>query len=540
MRRTITFTIVGLLAVALLVGAIFLWKPNGTAASENKGGDAQRAERKVLYWVDPMHPAYKSNKPGKAPDCGMDLVPVYEGQDAGENFPQGTINISSQRQQLIGVTYGIVEREALSHSIRAVGKITFDETKTARIHPRIEGWIEKVFVDFTGKEVRRGDALLSIYSPELVASQQELLIAVRGREYLGGSKLTEVSDNAVSLYNAARERLRLFEISEEQIAEVEKTRKPIRALTLYAPTGGFVLARNAYEKQRVGPDTELYQIADLSTVWALIDVYEYEAPMMSMGMPVDLRLSYMPGRIFRGRVNYIYPQVDATTRTLKVRLEVPNPRMELKPDMFVEAEIKMDHGRQLMVPTEAVLDSGVEQTVFVAHDGGYFEPRKVKLGAKFGDRVEVLGGLKAGEKIVTSGNFLIDSESKLKSGTDAMGSGAHGSHGGPPANDPKPKDAPKQSPKPVDDHSGHTASPPPAEDHSSHQTNVPAAVQDHSGHRVTAPAAPTNTGHEGHGGTQVKPQPARPQNPAKPADHSGHGAAPEANPHANHGPGGQS
>lgn len=439
-----------LLVLLLAAAAYWVWRSGTSKLATSVKGEP---ERKVLYWIDPMHPAYKSDKPGKAPDCGMDLVPVYDDEASQAQRPEGAIQITSQRQQLIGVTSAPVKYERVSHTIRAVGKVTFDETKVSRVHPRIEGWIEKVFVDFTGKEVKKGDPLLSIYSPELLATQQELLIAIKGKESLGDSKLEGISDNSISLYTAAKERLRLLDISDQQIAEVERTKQPIRALILHAPNSGFVLNRNAYERQKVGPETELYQIADLTTVWAIIDVFEYEAPMMKLGMPVDIHLSYMPGSLIRGKINYIYPQVDPTTRTLKVRVEIANPRFLLKPEMFVEAELKMDHGRQLMVPANAVLDSGLEQTVFVAHDDGYFEPRKVKVGAKFGDTVEILTGLKEGEKIVTSGNFLIDSESKLKSGTESMG-GGHSGHA--PATPPPAKPQPKKAaPQAQPDHSGH-------------------------------------------------------------------------------------
>lgn len=443
-----------LIVVAVAVLIFVTWRNKPT--NQRSSGAATSSDQKILYWVDPMHPAYKSDKPGTAPDCGMDLVPVYESESASSTKPVGTVEINAQKQQLIGVMYATVAFERVTHTIKAVGKISFDETKITRVHPRFEGWIEKVYADFTGKHVKKGEPLLTLYSPELLASQQELLIASKGKDYLGKSTLTGVSDNATSLYNSARERLRLFEISDEQIAEVERTRKPIRALTLFVPNSGFVLSRNAYERQKIGTDTELYQIADLSTVWAVVDVYEYEAPMMKVGMPVDLRLSYMPDSLFRGRINYIYPQVDPATRTLKVRVEVPNPRLSLKPEMFVEAELKMDHGRALMVPSSAVLDSGMEQTIFVAHENGYFEPRKVKLGAKFGDRFEVISGLKDGERIVTSGNFLIDSESKLKSGTEGMT--GHSGHTPEPT---RPAPAPKQKPqeperkKPTPGHEGH-------------------------------------------------------------------------------------
>lgn len=463
-----SYIAIAVVGIGLAAGAwVYTAQGNGAAAAE----DSAHAQRKVLYWVDPMHPAYKSDKPGKAPDCGMDLVPVYEGQAANTSFPEGTVQIDTGKQQLIGVKYGIVDYEPVTHTIQAVGKVSFDETRIARIHPRIEGWIEKVFVDFTGKQVKKGEPLISLYSPELLATQRELLIAARAQESLGKSELQGVADNANSLLESARERLRLYDISDAQIAELERTRTPVRALNLYSPMDGFVLARNAYEKQKVGPDAELYTIADLSTVWVIADVYEYEMPMMQLGMPATVTLSYLPGRIFRGKVSYIYPQLDATTRTLKVRIEVPNPAMALKPDMFAQVAIEMDHGRELLIPAEAVLDSGNQQVVFVAHDGGYFEPRKVQLGSKFKDRYVVLNGLMAGERIVTSGNFLIDSESQLKSATGGAAGHGHGTE--------TPKETPKETPEPrnpaADEHRQHTAPAPqpprsetPQVDHSQH------------------------------------------------------------------------
>lgn len=476
-----TYIALTVIAVGFVAGVwLFTARVNGASSEQASSGTA---DRKVLYWVDPMHPAYKSDKPGKAPDCGMDLVPVYEEQAAGATFPEGTVQISSTKQQLIGVTYGTVTREPVTHNIRTVGKVTFDETRIARIHPRIEGWIEKVFVDFTGKEVKKGEPLISIYSPELLATQRELLIATRAREYLDTSTVAGVADNARSLLESARERLRLFDINDEQIAELERTRKPLQALVLYAPMNGFVLARNAYERQKVGPETELYALADFSSVWVIADVYEYEAPMIQLGMPVVVTLSYMPESRFRGRVSYIYPQLDATTRTLKVRVEVPNPVMALKPDMFAQVEMQMDHGKELLVPAEAVLDSGNQQVVFVAHEGGYFEPRKVELGSKFQDRYVVLSGLREGERIVTSGNFLIDSESQLKSAAGGMG--GHG-HGGAA---PKGATPTLQTPDPKrEDHQQHRPTP---------QSQVPQPTlpaEDHSRHGATSGS------HEGHDG----------------------------------------
>ena len=399
--------------------------PEGHAATSTA---KPSGERKILYWVDAMNPAHRSDKPGKAPD-GMDLVPVYADESPpNEGFPPGTVQISSRKQQLIGVRYGEVLNQPISKSIRTVGRIAYDETRIIRIQPKIEGWIEKVYVDFAGKLVKKNQPLISIYSPELVSTQQEFLISIRAKDTLKDSPVKEIASNALSLYESARERLRLWDISEGEIREIERRGVPTKTLTLYAPSDGFVLTRNAFEKQRITPDTELYTIADLSTVWVLAEVYEYEMPMIKLGQEATMTLSYFPGESFLGKVTYIYPQLDPATRTLKVRIDLRNPGFKLKPDMYADVCLKIDYGRQLSIPEQAVLDSGTEQIVFVAHEGGYLEPRKVQLGAKIDDRFIVLSGLESGEKIVTSGNFLVDSESQIKSALGAMGGAGHSDH----------------------------------------------------------------------------------------------------------------
>ncbi|HEY9434990.1 MAG TPA: efflux RND transporter periplasmic adaptor subunit [Blastocatellia bacterium] len=437
--------------------------------SSTPGGQARR----VLYWVDPMHPAYKSDKPGKAPDCGMDLVPVYEngtGQFAAD-LPEGAFRISPEKQQLIGVQYGEADYKAVFKTLRAVGRLTYDETKIARIHTKIDGWIEQVYVDFTGKLVKKGQPLITIYSPELLQTQQEFLLARRGRDELAESPFREAVNASESLFQAARKRLELWDVSEAQIDELEKSGKPTKTLTLYAPADGFVLTRNTFAKQRVTPETELYAIADLSTIWVMADLYEYEAAEIKAGQTADVTLSYYPGRSYRGKVTYIYPQLDNTTRTLKARVELPNPQFMLKPDMFANVELKIDYGKRLIVPQEAVMDSGAEQLVFVAHEGGYFEPRKVQIGAKVDNTFIVLGGLKAGERVVTSANFLIDSESKLKSAAGGMGMPGHGGgHGGAPAGG---KPSPQTGPE---DHSQHQQRQQP-------QAKPQKKTTDHSGHQ---------------------------------------------------------
>lgn len=441
-----------------------------TPSTESSGN---KNERKILYWQDPMNPANRSDKPGKAPD-GMDLVPVYAEAGNQPEMPPGTVKINPAKQQLIGVTYSEVTSDALAHTIRAVGRVAYDETKLTHIHTKIDGWIEKVFVDFTGKLVAKGQPIISFYSPDLVSTQQEYLLALKAKNYLGESEYREIATSTNALFEASKKRLLLWDIPEAEIKQIEERGEPLRTLTLYAPNDGFVLTRNAFERQRVTPEMELYTLADLSRVWVLADIYEYEIPSIKLGQSATVTFSAFPGETYRGKVAYISPQLDNLTRTLKVRVELPNPKFRLKPDMYANVELQIDYGIQLSIPEAAVLDSGSEQTVFVALDGGYFEPRKVQLGAKVGNRSIVRAGLRAGEKIVTSGNFLIDSESRLKSATGGMAGMNHG--------EPQDKGKPNP-PNPPGDSSGPASMP--GMDHS--QPKSPAPVREkkpvnHSGH----------------------------------------------------------
>jgi Cu(I)/Ag(I) efflux system membrane fusion protein len=378
-------------------------------------------KRKVLYWYDPMHPAYKSDKPGIAPDCGMKLVPKYADEvEAMKNMAPGTVMLTPEKQQLIGVRTTEVRRQRLDRTLRTSGRIEADETKIARIHVKIDGWVEKVYVDYEGKLVKKGQPLFTIYSPELVSTQQEYLIARRGESYLSKSPYREAAEGAETLLRAARERLRLWDISDDQIKKLEETGQVSRTMTLYSPINGFVMHRNLYEQTRITPETELYEIADLSIIWVYADIYEYEIPYVHLGQAATMTLSYYPERTYAGHVSYVYPTVDPKTRTAKVRLEFPNPNFDLKPDMYADVQLTIDYGVQTLVPGEAVLDSGLRQMVFVAKPGGYFEPRQVKVGPRLDDQYVILSGLKPGETIVSSGTFLIDSESRLSSATGGM------------------------------------------------------------------------------------------------------------------------
>jgi RND family efflux transporter MFP subunit len=378
-------------------------------------------QRKILYWYDPMHPQYKSDKPGIAPDCNMELVPRYADEPAGDAAP-GTVTISTEKQQLIGVRTAEVKRENLQRDLRTTGLITTDESKIAHIHVKVNGFVEQVFVDFVGQMVKKGQPVFTLYSPDLLATQEEYLIAKRAQKAMGNSQFAEVAQGSESLLRSARQRLKLWDISDEQINKLDETGEVSHTLTFYSPITGFVTDRKAFPHTSVNPDTELYTIADLSTVWVNADIYEYEVPYVKVGQRAEMRLSYYPGKSWNGRVTFIYPTVDPVTRTVKVRLEFPNPNLQLKPQMFADVQLKLSYGNQVVVPQEAVLDSGTQQRVFVAREGGAFEPRNITIGPKLNGKVVVLSGLKPGESVVTSGNFLIDSESQL---TSAMGGMQH-------------------------------------------------------------------------------------------------------------------
>jgi RND family efflux transporter MFP subunit len=403
--------LLALIAVALVfVFGFGYGRWYSTRPAEAKSG------RRILYYVDAMHPWYKSDKPGIAPDCGMKLEPVYAGETPpaanGEGPPPNTMLIGQDKQQLIGVRYGQAEWVTEGQTIPAAGRVAADETQISRVHSKVEGWIEHVSADFTGQLIQKGQPLLTLYSPEMLASQQELLLALKARDLMRHSSLAESAGNSDSLVDAARRRLELWDLQGEQVAEVERTGKPIKSITLYAPSAGYLTARNAFPGQKITPETELYAITDLSRVWVVADVFESDAPQVRLGQ--GARIVLPGGAALSARVSYVQPQIDPATRTLKVRLDVPNPEMRLRPDMFVDVEMPLGSARRLMVPADAVLDSGATKTIFMDRGNGYLEPRQVETGQRIGDRVEIVKGLAPGERIVTSGTFLLNSESQMK------------------------------------------------------------------------------------------------------------------------------
>ena len=337
-----------------------------------------------------------------------------------QEVASGTVQISPERQQLIGVKIGTVEIKPLEKVIRTVGRVDYDEKRLTTISPKIGGWIEDLFVDFTGRFVQQGEPLLTLYSPELVSTQEEYLLALRAKKELVKSPFSEIASSGNSLAESARRRLKLWDITDDQIKALEESGQPKKTVILYSPFSGIVLEKVAYKGMNVMPGMALFKLADLSIVWLYADIYEYELPFIRLGQQASIQLSYLQGENFTGKAIYIYPSLNPETRTAKVRFEIPNPHGKLKPEMYANVEIKVHLGRKLTVPEGAIIDTGIRQLAIIDKGSGYFEPREVKVGAKVDNYYEVIKGLKAGERVVTSANFLIDSESNLKEAVGGM------------------------------------------------------------------------------------------------------------------------
>ena len=384
------------------------------AADQPKPG-----ERQILYYQDAMNPSHHSDKPGLAPD-GMKLVPVYASGTPAAALPPGGVEISSARQQMMGVTTAKAEYRSLDQTIRSVGQVAMDETRLVHVHVRTSGWIKKVFVDYAWEQVKQGDPLFTFYSPDLLATEQEYVLALKARDSLAKSSFPEIAKAGASLLEAARRRLELWDLAEEEIQELEHSGKPTHDITIYSPATGYVVDRKAFPNQYVNPEMDIYQLVDLSSIWAEGEIYESDAPAVSLGQSAVLTTEALPNAALRGRLTFISPTVKPDTRTITVRMEFPNPGMKLKPGMFVNVELHRGLGRRLTVPVDAVLDSGVHQRVFVDRGKGGFEPRTVTVGTRTGDYAVILSGLRAGELVVTRANFLIDSESNLRQSVEGM------------------------------------------------------------------------------------------------------------------------
>ncbi len=329
-----------------------------------------------------------------------------------------TVEIPLDKQQMIGVKTVEATVKPLEKNIRTVGRVEYDETKLATVNTKIEGWIEKLYVDYTGRYVKRGEPLVEVYSPELYATQQELVNALKwkgsARAEQGERVAQFLSKDADAVIEAARLRLKLWDITDEQLRRIEEIKAPVRTLTIYSPVNGYVVEKMAIQGMRVMPGEKLFDIADLSTVWVIADIYEYELPFIKEGLPARISLSYYPDKAFSSKIEYIYPTLADRTRTAKIRLSIQNPDNELKPQMFTHIEIRIGLGPKLIIPQDSIIDTGTRQIVYVDKGEGYFEPREIKIGLRANDMVEVIAGLKEGERVAASGTFLIDSEAVLK------------------------------------------------------------------------------------------------------------------------------
>lgn len=334
--------------------------------------------------------------------------------------PSNRVTIAPERLQTIGVKFQEAARRPLDKLIRTVGRVEIDERLVGRVNLKFEGWIEELRVSAIGDHVKKDQVLFAIYSPDLVATQEEYLLALQSYRELGKSEFPEVSRGAKELLEATRRRLQLWDIKENHIQDLERTGKVLRTLPIHSPVTGTVIRMEARAGTFVTPGTELYFIADLSHIWILADIYEYELPYVKVGQGATVTLSYDPDTKLHGHVGFIYPTIDPKTRTAKVRFELENPNEKLKPDMYANVELTIPLGTRLAVPRDAILESGERQLLFIHHGGGQLEWRNVTLGAKAGGWVEVREGLQEGEHVVTAANFLIDSESQLKAAVGGM------------------------------------------------------------------------------------------------------------------------
>jgi Cu(I)/Ag(I) efflux system membrane fusion protein len=383
----------------------------------NKLPVSTSSDQQVLFYRNPMDPSVTSPTPAKDA-MGMDYVPVYKEDVRDLNTSSGSVEIDGITVQNIGVRTAKAVQTTLSHTVRAVGRVTYDEERMVHLHPKTEGWIEKLHVDKTGQWVKKDTDLLSIYSPQLVASQQEYILALNNLKVLKKSPIEDIRYGAEQLLKSSRERLKLLDVPAHQLRALDRSQKIKKSIHIHAPAGGIVMKIGAREGQFVTPATEIYMIADLRKVWVYAGIYEYELPWVRQGDSVEMQLAGIPGKIFKGHLAFIYPYAEAKTRTIKVRLVFDNPDLLLKPEMF--AEVTIHAGKQVnavVIPSEAVIRSGSRNQVFVVRAPGKFEPRLVTLGLASNGKVAVLEGVKPGEEVVTSAQFLIDSESKLREAT---------------------------------------------------------------------------------------------------------------------------
>jgi multidrug efflux pump subunit AcrA (membrane-fusion protein) len=393
--------------------------PPKEASEKNTGTvPATQEQRKIKYWAAPMDPTYIRNKPGKSP-MGMDLVPVYE--DGSGQSDDGTVSIDPVTVQSMGVRTTKVTRSPLITSIRTIGHITYDEERVTHIHTKVSGWVEQLFVKTTGEKIVKNQKILSIYSPELVATEQEYLQALSYKDKVSGSSFPDIVSGADTLLESTKKRLLLMDISPEQIKAIEDSGHVQTTMVLRSPATGIVIKKQVFEGMKVNPGMDMYTIADVSRVWVIASIYEYELPFINVGQETEMTLPYEPGTSYRGTVTFIYPYLSPKTRTVQVRMEFDNPDLKLKPDMYADVVITTKISKDvLQVPSEAILRTGYRNIVITSLGNGKFLPKTVEMGPEGEGMTQILSGLAEGETIVTSGQFLIDSESNLKEAIHKM------------------------------------------------------------------------------------------------------------------------
>jgi len=386
------------------------WTVSAPATAEQIEAHADTAHGDIAHYTCSMHPSIEQVGPGTCPICSMNLTPVTR-----EELETGVIRVDAERRQEIGVRTSVVEVQPVTVTIRTVATVTFDETRFSEVSLKNRGWIERLLVAETGQHVRRGQTLFTLYSPELLSAQEELLTALASQQR---ARQSDAPSRADYLVEAARRRLALWDLSNDQIDEIVRTGKPVQNLPIPSPASGYVVEKNVIEGAAVSAGQTLYRIANLDTLWLESDVYESELPLVEVGQEAEVSFPYLPGRSLHARVTYVYPYLKAGSRTGTVRLELPNPGLDLKPDMYADVVLRVSRGERVVVPEEAVIYAGPRRLVFVDLGEGRLQPRTIELGVKSGDTYEVLSGLQAGDVVVTSGNFLIAAESRLKSATE--------------------------------------------------------------------------------------------------------------------------
>jgi RND family efflux transporter MFP subunit len=452
-----------MIAVLFVVAGAVAFAPGCNRNSAEKTG--KPAAHAVVYHC-PMHPSVTSDKPGDCPICGMKLVPMGEGEEAAtphtktmyrstmnptevsdkpgkdsmgmdmvpfevtegasaSTVPgQAVVSITPQSRQTMGLELGTVEKRVLTREIHTSARIIADETRLHHVTVKVDGWVNELFASVTGQVVKRGDPLLTFYSPSLLSAQQEYVTALENKEKLASSSDADARKGADDLAAAARQRLQLWDVSEAQIDRVARTRQVEKYLTLYAPMSGVIIERNISAGHNLIAGEVIMTIADLTQVWGDADIYQSDLPYVSVGMPLEVSLPFLPDKPFKGKVIFVSPTLDPETRTLQARLEIPNPDLLLRPGMYGDASLYFSLGEKLGVPADAVMFSGKQTYAFKDGGDGRLIPTRIKVGARGDDWYEVVDGLKEGDRIVVSANFLVDSESSLKAALDAMSRGA--------------------------------------------------------------------------------------------------------------------